>query len=156
MDLLDNDIDLILKEISKTDNVLSYSKKELLRAVNEGIVSIIKNDNEIIGLSIHKNINYKWTELSLLLIFSKYRRKGHGQKTYNETRNLLKDNSLYCCSKNPIIQDWLITDGFVEVSCRQLPRVIIMHLLKTKFKSYKLIDLLRKGSINDWNHYIRK
>ncbi len=149
------DINLILKEIAQSNNILSYSKKEVLVLLNGKTTFFFYDKKELMGLSAYKKINKDWVELALLLVVSQYRKQGYGKKIYKELLEHLKERNIYCCSRNSTVQGWLRDDGFRAVSFYKLPKEFFIYLFKTKIKLYKLKDLIKQDLPSNWKYYLR-
>ena len=151
----EEDINLVLTEIAKSNNIFSYSKNELLALLKRKTLFVLYDEQKLIGLSAYKEINKDWVELALLLVVSRYRNQGYGKRIAKELFQRLQGRNVYCCSRNPIVQNWLLGNGFKEISFYKLPREIIVYLLKTKFKFYKLKSLLQGIPLNGWKYYLK-
>ncbi len=149
------DVGLVLTEIAKSNNIFSYSRKELITLLNNKTVLVFYNTKKLIGLSAYENINKNWVELALLLVISQYRNQGYGKKLYEELLQLLEGKNVYCCSRNPVVQKWLKEDNFEEVSFYKLPKEVVFYLIRKKIKLHKLKDFIRKGLLGGWKYYLR-
>ena len=151
----EEDINLIQTEIAKSDNIFSYSKDELIALLNKKTALVLYDIEKLIGLSAYKEINKDWVEIALLLVVSQYRNRGYGKELYKNLLQFLRGRNMYCCSRNPVVQNWLQSDDFKEVPFYRLPKEIIMYSFRTKIKLHKLKDLIKKGSMGGWKYYLR-
>jgi len=89
--LREDDINLILTEIAKSDNILLYSKNELITLLDRRRVFLFYDVQKLIGLSAYKEINKDWVELALLLVVSQYRNQGYGTRIYKDLLQYLRE-----------------------------------------------------------------
>lgn len=157
----EKDLDIILKEISESDNILSYSKKEWLALDNNVFYGYL--DNKIVGVAVIKEMRNNWVEISPLLVLKEFRNEGYGKELAQYLLPYLKDKKLFASSRNPITQKWLIEKGFKEVnpfflplSPPFIPLDIVLHVIKNGLKIHKIKDLATKGLKGNWKYYIKK
>ena len=148
----EKDLDIILKELSESDNILRYSKREWL-SLNNIFYGYI--ENQIVGAGTVKKINNEWFELATVIILKEFRNHGYGEQIFEHYYSLFKDKKLYASTRNPKTQSWLIEKGFKEIKFFSLPKEILLYLLKNKIKFHKLKDLIFKGLKGNWKYYIK-
>jgi N-acetylglutamate synthase-like GNAT family acetyltransferase len=151
----EKDSNIILKEISESDGIISLSKKELLFLIEKETIFFGYIDNQLIGLVAFKTINNDWLELSLLLVLKESRNKGYGKQLSDYIFQACKDKKIYVSSRNPITQKWIQEKGFKQIKFFFLPPTIILYLLKNKLKLFKIKDLILKGLKGNWKYYIK-
>ncbi|MBI5929150.1 MAG: hypothetical protein HY862_07575 [Chloroflexi bacterium] len=150
-----NDIDAVLEEIKTTKFIGEVSHKEIEQFIRNGTIRFLYEGDNLLGFGAWQAINAEWCEIGPLYIIESARERGVARQMIDEMFAINAAFNLYLITKNPVIRYLANQYKFTQLSMRQLPRPIKIHLIR-KFNLTRIVHLVTKFSRDPVLHFIRK
>lgn len=141
--LTNKEIKVVMEEIRQTVNITGYTQSEWQK-FEEFLVA--EYNGELAGVAVIQSISQKWSELTVLLVLSRFRGRGIGNNLFRSAIEHIErgGKNVYTVSRNPIVIRSMQEAGFTFVSLRELPLEINLFNIKFILSWFRLKEYLRK------------
>ena len=143
--LSEKEIELLIKEVKTTPNIIGYTKREWSKFKN---IWVAETENELVGVLVAINLPYNWIDIAVLYVLKPYRNKGIGRELIDTTTTLIetKGNNLYMVSSNPmVIKNMEEINMTLVNSPFKLPLAIQLFNIRYALNLFRIYEAIRKA-----------